>query len=125
MAALAFVTLPAAMRNEGTAIFNLLRNIGSSIGISVVQGLLVRNTQVVHASLAAHLTPFVVATRRLGGVVDHSAIAALNGAVTAQASMIAYLDDFHLMLIMTVLSIPLLLFVRNAKAQGASNVVMD
>ncbi|MGH8207316.1 MAG: DHA2 family efflux MFS transporter permease subunit [Steroidobacteraceae bacterium] len=127
MAALAFVTLPASMRNEGTAIFNLLRNIGSSIGISVVQGLLVRNTQVVHSSLAAHLTPFVVATHRVGTYVGHAAIAALNGAVTAQASMIAYLDDFHLMMVLTVLSIPLLLFVRNTTAggQGASNVVMD
>ena len=53
MAALAFVTLPPVMRNEGTALFNLLRNVGSSIGISMVQALFVRNTQVAHLSLAA------------------------------------------------------------------------
>jgi DHA2 family multidrug resistance protein len=60
LAAIAFATLPAQMRNEGTALFNLLRNIGSSIGISTVQGLLVYNTQVVHASLVEHLTPRVL-----------------------------------------------------------------
>jgi len=127
MAALTFVTLPAAMRNEGTAMFNLIRNIGSSIGISMVQGLFVRNTQVVHASLAAHITPFVFSTHAIGHFAGAAAQAALNGAVTAQASMIAYLDDFHLMMIMTVLSIPMLLFVRNASASagGAKNVVLE
>ena len=50
-----------AMRNEGTALFSLMRNIGSSIGISVVQALFVRNTQIVHASLAQHITPRTLA----------------------------------------------------------------
>jgi MFS transporter, DHA2 family, multidrug resistance protein len=62
----AFATLPGAMRNEGTALFNLMRNIGSSIGISAVQALLVRNTQVVHAALAAHLTPLKIAGGQVG-----------------------------------------------------------
>ena len=67
MAALTFATLaPALMRNEGTALFNLVRNIGSSIGISTVQGLMVRNTQVVHASLAQHITPLTLAHTRFG-----------------------------------------------------------
>jgi DHA2 family multidrug resistance protein len=116
MATLAFVTLPAQMRNEGTALFNLMRNIGSSIGISAVQALFTSNTQVMHASLAAHITPFVYAAHLAGEYAGRAGMAALNGLVTAQASMIAYLDDFHLMMIMTILSIPLLLFVRNVRA---------
>ncbi len=117
MAALTFATLPPSMRNEGTALFNLIRNIGSSIGISTVQGLLVRNTQVVHASLAQNLSPLTLAHHSLG--VGQQALAALNRAVTAQASMIAYLDDFQLMLVLTLLALPLLLLVRNPRSPGA------
>jgi len=50
----------------------------------------------------------------------------LNGVITAQAAMIAYLDDFRLMFIMTVVSIPLLLFVRNARpSTGAAHVAIE
>ncbi|HTW74956.1 MAG TPA: DHA2 family efflux MFS transporter permease subunit [Steroidobacteraceae bacterium] len=126
MATLAFVTLPAGLRNEGTALFNLVRNIGSSIGISAVQALFTSNTQVMHASLAAHITPFVFATHALGLYAGRAAEAALNSMITAQAAMIAYLDDFHLMMLMTLLSIPLLLFVRDARASaGAARVVAE
>jgi len=127
MAALTFTTLPSTMRNEGTAMFNLMRNIGSSIGISAVQALFTNNTQIVHASLAAHITPWVFATHMLHEYAGRAGAAALNGAITAQAAMIAYLDDFHLMFLMTLLSIPLLLFVRNARpsAQGAAHVAME
>jgi len=93
-----------------------MRNIGSSIGISAVQALFTSNTQVMHSSLAAHITPFVYAAHLAGEYAGRAGMAALNGLVTAQASMIAYLDDFHLMMIMTILSIPLLLFVRNVRA---------
>ncbi len=127
MAALAFVTLPASMRNEGTALFNLMRNVGSSIGISVVQALLVRNMQVVHSSLAVHLTPFALLSHGVAKVTAASTLGALNQEVTRQASMIAYLDDFHLMLIMTVLAIPLLFFVRTARSASAQpqHVVLE
>jgi DHA2 family multidrug resistance protein len=127
MAALTFTTLPAAMRNEGTAMFNLMRNVGSSIGISAVQALFINNTQIVHAALAAHITPWVYATHLLRDSMGRAGEAALNGAITAQAAMIAYLDDFHLMFIMTVISIPLLLFVRNARPGpgGAAHVAIE
>jgi DHA2 family multidrug resistance protein len=119
MAALAFVTLQPSMRNEGTALFNLMRNVGSSIGISAVQALLLRNMQVMHSSLAAHVTPFALLSHGVvkGGAAP--ALGALNREVTRQASMIAYLDDFHLMLIMTLLAIPLLLLVRSASSASA------
>jgi DHA2 family multidrug resistance protein len=115
------------MRNEGTALFNLIRNIGSSIGISAVQGLMVRNTQVVHASLAQHITPLVMATHALGPLKGATAIAALNQQVTAQATMIAYIDNFYFMLILTVLALPLLLLVRMTRDAGAGveNVALE
>jgi MFS transporter, DHA2 family, multidrug resistance protein len=119
MAALTFATLGPALRNEGTALFNLIRNVGSSIGISTVQGLLVRNTQLVHSSLAQHITPLTLAHHGTGVYAGSQAVAALNRSVTAQASMIAYLDDFQLMLVLTLLALPLLLLVRNSGAPGA------
>jgi DHA2 family multidrug resistance protein len=115
MAALAFATLPGALRNEGTALFNLMRNIGSSIGISAVQALLVRNTQVVHSELAVHLTTFKMAHLHVPGALPGQALAAINAAVSAQAAMIAYIDDFQLMFLLCCLSLPLLLLVRNPK----------
>jgi len=127
MAALTFATLSPAFRNEGTALFNLIRNIGSSIGISVVQSLFVSNTQVVHASLAQHITPSLMAHHALGAFKGTSAVAALNQAVTAQAAMVAYIDDFYLMLLLTLLALPLLLLVRKPRAApaGAANVAIE
>src|SRR5207244_1168220 len=55
LSAASFATLAPAMRAEGTAIYSLMRNIGSSIGIALVQTLLVRNTQIMHASIGAHV----------------------------------------------------------------------
>jgi DHA2 family multidrug resistance protein len=106
------------LRNEGTALFNLMRNIGSSIGIAAVQALLVHNTQVVHATLAEHLTPMRLAAGHAGAALAPHALAAINAGVTAQAVMIAYLDDFQLMFWLSALSIPLLLLVRKPRRQG-------
>lgn len=122
MAALTFATLAPDLRNEGTALFSLTRNIGSSVGISVVQALLVSNTQVVHASLAAQVSPYNLAARDpqlLAQLSSHSGLAGFNAALTGQASMIAYIDDFQLMLVLTLLAMPLLLLVRVNKAGAA------
>src|SRR5436309_3614516 len=54
----AFATLPAQMRGEGTGLYNLSRNVGSSVGISVVSALLTENVQANHAAIAAYVTPF-------------------------------------------------------------------
>ncbi len=113
LATIGFMTLPAEMRNEASALFNLLRNLGSSVGISTVQGLLVHNTQVVHAALSEHVTAHALAQQHAAGPLSGvAASAALNGSVTAQATMIAYLDDFHLMLILTIVTAFALLFLR-------------
>jgi DHA2 family multidrug resistance protein len=128
MAALAFATLAQSMRNEGTALFNLVRNIGSSIGISVVQALFTRNTQTVHADLASHFTPLVLARDHISaaGTYASGALTALNNEITAQAAMIAYVDDFQLMLVLTLLTIPLLLLVRSPRpSRDAVNVAME
>jgi MFS transporter, DHA2 family, multidrug resistance protein len=112
-----FSTLSAQLRSQGTAIFSLARNIGSSIGISLVQFLLVRNTVVAHASLVENVThanpawhdPAIAAAYNL----HHPAgAAALDAAITQQATMIAYLDDFWLMCILSVAVLPLVLLLK-------------
>jgi len=118
MATLTFTTLAPELRNEGAAFFSLMRNIGSSVGISAVQALLVSNTQIVHATLSEHISPWNLMARDptlAAQLADHGARAALNAGLTAQAAMVAYIDDFQLMFILTLAAIPLLLLVRVAR----------
>jgi DHA2 family multidrug resistance protein len=110
LSAATFATLSPEMRAEGTAIYSLIRNIGSSIGIALVQTLLVRNTQTVHASLTGHVATTNPAL--LDNLATPQAAAALNNEITRQASMISYVDDFWLMMILTLCVIPLLLLVK-------------
>ncbi|MDR3416546.1 MAG: DHA2 family efflux MFS transporter permease subunit [Nevskia sp.] len=115
MAALTFATLPPQLRNEGSALFSLTRNIGSSVGISAVQALLTSNTQVVHSTLVQHINPYNLAARHpqlATQLAGHAGRAALDAAINAQAAMVAYLDDFWLMFILTLVAMPLLLLVR-------------
>lgn len=123
----AFTTLPASLRNEGTSFFNLLRNLGSSVGISIVMFLLTQNTQKVHAALVNDITPFNMATNpAAAGINIHStgSLLALNGMITNQAAMIGYLDDFKLMMVLTLVTIPFLLLIRNAKAPAGNAPVV-
>jgi len=110
LSAATFATLSPEMRAEGTAIYSLIRNIGSSIGIALVQTLLVRNTQTVHAALTEHVTSDNPAL--LQNLATPEAAAALNNEITRQASMISYVDDFWLMMILTLCVLPLLLLVK-------------
>jgi DHA2 family multidrug resistance protein len=121
---IAFGTLAPSQRNEATAIFNLLRNIGSSIGVAMVTALLTRNVQFMHARLVEHITPYDLATRT-HPVFDASTLHGLHGidgVVTHQATLIAYINDFKLLLIMTLAVTPLVLFLRRARG-GAAPVV--
>jgi len=116
----AFGTLAASLRNEGTAVFSLFRNLGSSIGISAVETLFTRNTQIMHATLAEHVNRFNAlamshlpgAAQLSGGFSSLPALSALNAAVTRQAAMVAYNDDFKLMMILSIAAIPFVFLMR-------------
>src|SRR5262245_7023575 len=109
LSTIAFSTLAPHLRNEGNAFFSLMRNLGSSIGISAVTTRLVRNTQIMHSRLGEHVTPFGdgLTPAMPAGIPSPTHLAGLDAAVTQQAAMIAYNNDFKLMLILTVLAIPL------------------
>jgi len=118
LSAVAFATLAPDLRNDGTPIFSLLRNIGSSVGISIVQAMLTSGTARAHAELATDITPGNLAFPSLPPVVNPATPAGLgilNALVDRQAAMMAYLDDFRFMLALTVVSLPLLLLIRKAR----------
>jgi MFS transporter, DHA2 family, multidrug resistance protein len=119
-----FSTLPRQILTQGTAIFSLTRNIGSSVGIAVVEALLAENTQVVHSRLVEQLRPDNPLARAPHmaawfSLTDPSGLAALNAEATRQAAMVAYIDDFMLMMIIVVIGLPLLLLLRRpSRAAG-------
>lgn len=115
-----FSTLTPKLRDEGSAIFNLMRNVGSAVGISIVETLFTRNTQIVHSSLAQNLMPYNLSSNYafvVSRINPQSAtgLTELNGLVTKQAAMIAYIDDFQFMMIATLAVIPLILLMRTPK----------
>jgi DHA2 family multidrug resistance protein len=115
----AFVTLPQMYRNEGTAFFNLMRNVGSSIGISLIQAYVTNGQTRAHAYLTETLTPYAPTTPDTG-------LVALNQQVVTQASWISYLNAFHLMMILTLVVIPLIFFARSAKpAPGTKPMIAE
>jgi DHA2 family multidrug resistance protein len=116
----AFATLPPERRTEGTSIYALMRNLGSSIGISVTGALLQTNTQVNHAIVAGEVNPFNHALQT--GGASHfwnpwsmPGAAMLNEEITRQAQIIAYVDDFKLMLILAIVTLPLVLLTRPSR----------
>jgi DHA2 family multidrug resistance protein len=113
LSAASFATLAGELRPDGTSFYSLIRNIGSSIGIAMVQAFQVANTQKAHAGLVENIGA-------RGMPVDPAAAAGLNAEITRQASMIAYLDNFELMLILCLLSMPLLLLIKQPKKAAAT-----
>lgn len=114
---IAYATLPGKDRTEAAGIFSLMRNLGSSIGISLVFTVLSRGTQANHASLAAGVTPFGPPLPPAWSGAD--GLMALNAELTRQAAAVAYVSDFWLMLVLTTLALPLLLLLRPVKANPA------
>jgi DHA2 family multidrug resistance protein len=121
---IALSTLPRHIMTQGTAIRSLMRNLGGSTGISILVATLAQNTQTVHSRLVEGLrpdnplaqTPYLAAPFSL---TDPGGMAALNAEVTRQASMVAYVDDFRLIMLIALASLPLLLLLRDARRPPA------
>ncbi|MHB8166563.1 MAG: DHA2 family efflux MFS transporter permease subunit, partial [Sulfuricella sp.] len=128
LAAITFATLSPQYRNEGTAMFSLIRNVGSSVGISAVETLLTRNTQIMHSRLAEQVTPYGTGLHALphAALSTTSGLARLNELVSGQAAMIAYNNDFKLMMVLTLCAIPLIALLKTGQAtKGAASVVIE
>jgi DHA2 family multidrug resistance protein len=128
LATITFATLSPQYRNEGTAMFSLIRNVGSSVGISVVEALLTRNTQIMHSRLAEQVTPYGTGLHALphAAFSTTSGLARLNELVSGQAAMIAYNNDFKLMMVLTLCAVPLIALLKSGQAtKKAEPVVME
>lgn len=119
LSSISFLTLAPQLRTSGSAILTLLRNIGSSIGISMVIANLTSKTTYMHAVLGESVTPFnralqnsdVTSTLNLN---TDAGRAMLDGIVTQQAMVIAYQNDFKLLMYLTIATLPLLLVLGSA-----------
>jgi MFS transporter, DHA2 family, multidrug resistance protein len=130
LSAVTLATLSPEQRTEGAGLYNLARNIGSSVGISVVNALLTSNTQVNHAEIAAHvssinrafeqpsiaqfLDPFTAAGR-----------AALDALVTRQAQIIGYIDDYKLLMTATLAVVPLLIVFKKSTDRAEDHSAVE
>jgi DHA2 family multidrug resistance protein len=122
---ISFATLAPRYRNEGTAIYSLVRSIGSSVGISLVITYLAQQTQANHAALAGYIDPLRLAVSQAveTGTVNLSTtqgLMAIDAEVMRQAATLAYLQDFRLMMWITLSALPLILLLRPVKRVATS-----
>lgn len=109
-----FATLAKPLVPDGTAIFHLLRNIGSSVFISVTIAMVLRQTRVSYAELVEHVTPF----GENGVIVDPNnpaAVARIAGEIGRQAVMIGNIDGFLLFTVTAAAAVPLVALVRRSR----------
>jgi DHA2 family multidrug resistance protein len=118
LSVLAFVTLAPAMRTEGSSLFSLLRNLGAAIGVSLFSSLLAHNSQAMHEMIGASVTPFNRALQSTGTLhqwldpgTRHGAVL-LDHMVNQQAQVVAYADDYVMLILTTVPAMLLLLLMR-------------
>lgn len=115
---LAFTTLAARYRTEAASLMNLMRNLSASVGISMVTTLLTRNMQINHADMASHLDPAIAGQMVAIGPV---AMAVVDAEVNRQALMVAYLDDFRLILVMIIISLPMVILLKAVSVKKAGD----
>ena len=128
LSAVTLATLSREQRTAGAGFYNLSRNIGSSVGISVVNALLTRNTQINHAEIAEHVTAVnrafeSPAVTQFWNPLTAAGRAALDAMITQQAQIIAYIDDYKLLMIATLAVIPLLLVFKKTSGGGADHTL--
>jgi len=134
LSTVAFATLPGHLRTEGTAILTLVRNIGSSVGISIVIANLTSTTTLMHARLAEYVNPFNGALQMpdvtsVLNLATDTGRALLDGLVTQQATIIAYANSYMLLMWLTLATLPLILMIGSSKVAranaGDAHVALD
>jgi DHA2 family multidrug resistance protein len=121
LSTVAFLTLPNHLRTDGTSMLTLMRNVASSIGISVVIAQLTEGSRRVYAVLSQHVNPFNPAMQMpdVRGMIDMSTDkgrAMMDVMVNLQAQIIAFSQDYQLVMIFTLCAIPLTLLIGSSKA---------
>ncbi|GLS86843.1 EmrB/QacA family drug resistance transporter [Cypionkella aquatica] len=131
LSTIAFATIAPEFRADATSLFSLVRNIGSSIGISMVTLMLTRNVQINHADIGTAISPFNPNFNMVvpPGTMSATTLQQMEGLVSTQALMISYIDDFYLMMVITLCALPLTLLLKKAQprvmAPGEAPVAHD
>ena len=121
MQIMAFATLNPRLRPDGSSLMTLFRSFGGSIGISVIVTMLSRNSQVSHADIASHITATSIPAFDLPSVVDRmgeagsGVMAMINGEVSRQAMIVAFLDNFYMLTWILLAFAPLPLLLKKPK----------
>lgn len=119
----AFSTLPGQLRTDGSSLLNLARSLGASVGISVTTLLLGVNIQTMHQDLGSHVTSATLNAVDISALdrfkpAGDVALRMLDMEVNRQAAMVAYVDDFYLMMWLALAAIPLVFVMRKAGPPG-------
>jgi DHA2 family multidrug resistance protein len=125
--AMAFRSIPPAKTNSASALINLARNFGGSIGISFASTLITRREQFHQSRLVESLQhlygPYsdyaLHVDRTLGNTADsNTTLASIYQNAVSQATLLSYLDDFKVFGVVLLVLLPLLLLIRPGKAVG-------
>jgi DHA2 family multidrug resistance protein len=130
LSTVAFLTLPNQLRTDGTSMLTLMRNVASSIGISVVIAQLTEGSRRVYAVLSEHINPFNHAMQMpdVTGMINMNADsgrAMADVMVGLQAQIIAFAQDYQLLMMFILASIPLAIMIGSTKATLRAQVAPD
>jgi DHA2 family multidrug resistance protein len=130
----AYIGLAPNESNQASAMMNVARNLGGTIGIASVQTLLARREQFFQSHMVAGLNPLnpnytVGLNQIVHGLIDRGQSAAnasaeamgmLYTTVQRQAMMLSFIDVFNILLVVVVVAIPLLLLIQSPKSPAAA-----
>jgi MFS transporter, DHA2 family, multidrug resistance protein len=121
LSTVSFLTLPNHLRTDGTSMLTLMRNVASSVGISIVIAQLTEGSRRFHAILNEHVNPFNQALQmpdvsRMLNMNTEMGRAMADVVLSAQAQIIAFSHDYQLVMIFIIASIPLAIMIGSTKA---------
>jgi DHA2 family multidrug resistance protein len=121
LSTVAFLTLPNHLRTDGTSMLTLMRNVASSVGISIVIAQLTEGSRRAYAVLSQHINPFNHAmqmpdVRRMIDLSTDAGRAMADVIVALQSQIIAFSRDYQMVMIFTLCAIPLAIVISSTKA---------
>jgi DHA2 family multidrug resistance protein len=136
LSTVAFLTLASHLRTDGTSMLTLMRNVASSIGISIVIAQLTEGSRRVHAVLVEHVNPFNHAMQMpdVAGMINmgtDKGRAMADAMVNAQAQIIAFSQDYQMVMLFILCTVPLAIMIGSTKASlrkqaaGPEHAVME
>jgi len=120
---MAMGTLSNEQMGNASGVFNLMRNTGGSIGIAAMTTMLARGSQIHQAALVHHVNPYNPALQQRmqemtgAGVDSQQAFGAIYGAVTRQAMVLSYIDNFRFLAFICAVCVPAAFLFKRVRAR--------